>query len=276
MKGIRIESYTNEILKIKEILEEYEDLIQVGILHELIDDTPYKTENYLKYNQDNYNVVHNKKKLIDNCIKYYELNPSETGEKIDLFSVIRNRKSVRDYINKKIPFEDFSNIIFYSFGVKSTGRGAYDQKEYPFKYVNSQGGLNYLDLFLFINNVESVEQGLYYYDFIGNKICQMDNGNFRNFLNEIHFQNEFTIYANFVAVLVADLARVVPKYYKRAYRMAHVDTGIALSYLQIISEYQGVSSCIVAGYLEHILEDILNLSKSDYPVATCHLDIKAY
>ena len=64
MKGIRIESYTNEILKIKEILEEYEDLIQVGILHELIDDTPYKTENYLKYNQDNYNVVHNKKNLL--------------------------------------------------------------------------------------------------------------------------------------------------------------------------------------------------------------------
>ena len=53
----------------------------------------------------------------------------------------------------------------------------------------------------------------------------------------------------FVAI-VSDLSRIVPKYYKRAYRMVHVDAGIALSYLQIIGEYVGVSSCIVAGFLE--------------------------
>lgn len=275
MRGLRINKYLNEITKIREELQEHDDLNQVAILHELIDDTPYKTQDYYQYVHNEHYIVHNKKELIDNYIEHYELRPSEIGEIADLYSIIRNRNSVRDYLNKKMTFEEFSNIIYYSFGVKSVSRGAYDQRAYPFKFVNSQGGLNYLDLFLFINTIEGVEQGMYYYDFISNRICQIDYGNFRNTINEIHFQNEFAVYGNFIVVLVADLTRAVPKYYKRAYRMAHVDTGIVLSYMQIISEYQGISSCVIAGYLEHVLEEALNLNDHDYPIATMSFGYKS-
>lgn len=268
MQGKRISEYSEKINEMKEILAPFNDLEQVGILHEIIDDTPYKTGDYFKYFHDEYYIVHNKRDVIENSLKYYTLRPMEKFKPIDLFSVIKNRSSSRDYINKAIPFDVFSNIIYYSFGVKSIGRGAYGQKEYPFKFINSQGGLNYLDLFMFITNVEGVEQGLYYYDFINNRICQMDKGNYRYSINEINFQNEFTVYGSFLIVIVADLTRVVPKYYKRAYRMTHVDTGIALSYMQLISEYMGLSSCIVAGYLEHLLEKFLSLTKNDYPIGT--------
>ena len=123
-----------------------------------------------------------------------------------------------------------------------------------------------MDLYIIANSVEGIQSGLYYYDFINNEICMMDYGNLRGIIGDINYQNEFTQYSNFVAIMVADLSRVIPKYYKRAYRMAHVDTGIAASYMQLVAEAQGISSCVVAGYLEHKLEDLLELTENDYPI----------
>lgn len=267
-EGKRVEKFSEKIQSLKESLADHNDLEQVGILHELIDDTPYKTKNYMRYVHDEYHIVHNKPHIIERAKKVYTLQNTEKEIDENLFSLIKNRVSTRDYLNKTISFEDFSNIIHYSFGIKSVGRGAYDQKEFPFRYINSQGGLNYLDLYVFVSNVESIEQGLYYYDFINNKLCQIDYGNFRYSINEIHFQNEFAVYGNFTCLLVADLSRVVPKYYKRSYRMAHVDAGIALAYMQLISEYHSIASCIIAGYLEHIIEDMIDLTEDEYPIAT--------
>ena len=102
----------------------------------------------------------------------------------------------------------------------------------------------------------------------------MDHGNVRSVISRVNFQNEFSVYANFVAVVVSDLTRIVPKYYKRAYRMVHVDAGIAMAYMQMLGEYLGISSCIVAGFLENELERLLELSCDDYPIATMAFGVK--
>jgi len=49
--------------------------------------------------------------------------------------------------------------------------------------------------------------------------------------------------------------------------MAHVDAGIALSYMQLISQSLDLSSCIVVGFLEHLIDSALNLSQDDYPIS---------
>ncbi|MFA9555703.1 SagB family peptide dehydrogenase [Evansella sp. AB-rgal1] len=269
MEGTRIKEIPEHIQGMKEMMLEKSDIDQIKVVHEIIDDTPYKTKNYMKYMHDEYHIVHNKKQIIDNCIRKYKLRVNkEKLHKQDIFDVIENRHSLRDFDNRTVDFETFSNIIHFSFGVKYFGVGPYDQKQFPFKYTNSQGGLNYLDLFIFINNVEGVEKGLYYFDFIEDELCLVDHGNMRILINDTHFQNEFTVYSNFVCVIVADMERVVPKYYKRAYRFAHVDSGILLSYLQLLAEHHGLGSCAVAGYLEHKLEDILALGSNDYPIVS--------
>lgn len=274
MEGIRIEKYKKNIDSVKEIIAKYPDIEQIAILHELIDDTPYKTKNYMKYIHDEYYIRHNKNEIINNSNKFYLLDVKEDKNCKGIIDLIENRYSGRDYKNIPVKFDEFSQIIHYSMGLKYIGRGAYDQREFQFKYCNSQGGLNHLDLYIVINNVEGVEQGLYYYDFIGNKIHQIDKGNMRSLIGEINFQNEFSIYSSFTAIIVTDLSRVAHKYYKRSYRMAHVDAGILASYLQLISENNGISSCIIAGYLEHKLEKLLDLSESDYPILTMSFGYK--
>lgn len=267
MEGTRINELSEKLQSIKEQLIDVSDIDQVKVMHEMIDDTPYKTQNYMKYMHDEYHIEHNKKELIENSKVKYKLSVDKNKLcEEDVIQIISNRHSLRDFENKTIEFETFSNIIHYSFGVKYYGLGAYNQKRYPFKYTNTQGGLNYLDLYIIVNNVENIEKGLYYYDFINDEICLLDRGNMRPLINEINFQNEFTVYSNFVCFIVADMQRVVPKYYKRAYRFSHVDTGILAAYLQILAEYHGIGSCAVAGYLEHKLEKLIGLSSNEYPI----------
>lgn len=266
MEGTRINSHSEKIQQVKENLLDLTDMDQVQVIHEIIDDTPYKTKNYMKYLHDEYYIQHNKPEAINQSIAQYELDADRSYKPYkDLLSTVSERHSLRDFENKSIDFKTFSNIIYYSFGVKFYGLGAYNQKKYPFKYTNSQGGLNYLDLYIVVNQVDSLEQGLYYYDFMNNTLCLLDRGNMRPILNEINFQNEFSVYSNFVCFLVADMHRVVPKYYKRAYRFAHVDTGIVAAYLQLIAESYHVSSCAVAGFLEHKVEDLLGLNGEEFP-----------
>lgn len=267
MEGVSINEFAEEIQKLKEQFLDVADIDQIKIIHEVIDDTPYKTKDYEKYLHDEYYIKHNRSELIEKSTMKYKLNPDKNLlSEINLSRIIKERHSLRDYENKLVSYETFSNILHYSFGVKYFGFGAYNQRNYPIKYSNSQGGLNYLDLYIIVNNVDGIEQGLYYYDFINDEICLIDHGNMRLIVNEINFQNEFTVYSNFMCFIVADMERVVPKYYKRAYRFSHVDTGILFAYLQFIAECHGIGSCGVAGFLEHKLDDLLNLSSNEYPM----------
>lgn len=267
MQGTRINEMPNKLQEMKELLIDCSDMDQIKVVHEIVDDTPYKTKDYMKYMHDEYHIEHNRQEKILYSQEKYKLkaNPEKYSD-TTFVDVISQRTSLRDYKNKPIDFETFSNIIHYSFGVKNIGVGAYNKKEFPFKYSNSQGGLNYLDLYIVVHNVEGIKKGLYYYDFINDELCLMDEGNMRVLINEINFQNEFTVYGNFMCFIVADMDRVVPKYYKRAYRFSHVDSGILAAYLQLNAEYHQLGSCNVAGYLEHKLEDLLGLSSNEFPI----------
>lgn len=275
VEGVRQEKYRNEIKLIKDKLSKFEENEKVGILHEIFDDTPYKTRDYDKYSHDEYYIVHNKKQLIEEAGKKFKLKPKEMTKQ-SITSLIKHRKSLRDYSNKEVDFETFSTIIHYTFGLKNIESGIYNEKFFPFKYVNSQGGLNYLDMYIIVNGVEKVPDGLYYYDFLNNQICLIEQGHMRTILSEIHFANEFVAYGAFSCFIIADLSRVMPKYYKRAYRMAHVDSGIVIGYLQLLAEASGIHSCVVAGFLEHKLDKLLHLAANEIPIISVTFGEKYY
>lgn len=274
MEGIRINKYEDQIKEISNKIAHLPDIKQVAIIHEIIDDTPYKTKEYNKYFHDEYYISHNKEKIVNSNAKRIKLKPYDDMSDCDLKKIITDRYSIRDYKNEEVSFEQFSTILHYSFGKKRTARGAYDQREFPFKFINSAGGLNHLDLYVFVNKVTGIESGIYYYDFINDELIQIEHGNMRLIVKYVNYQNEFTVYSNFVVTIVSDLSRIVPKYYKRAYRMVHMDAGIATAYMQIIGEYLGISSCVVAGFLEHELEKLLSLTENDYPISTMSFGIK--
>ena len=45
--------------------------------------------------------------------------------------------------------------------------------------------------------------------------------------------------------------------------------------MQLIAENNKVSSCVIAGYLEHNIENLLNLMEDEYPIITISFGYKA-
>ncbi|HFE9852291.1 SagB/ThcOx family dehydrogenase [Enterococcus faecalis] len=266
-------------MKIEEMIDsiqldlvEYENMDVIRLIHELVDDTPYKTQNYDQYkvSEENYYIenINHKYKEAENSVKLASVTDNIVND------LLKKRKSVRDYSNEKITFNEFSTLLGTSFGLKETFMGAYSKREFPIKKTNSQGGLNFLDMYIFINDVESIESGIYYYNFLKHELIQIDYGNVRPIINKIHYQNEFTTYANMCVIFVADFKRVSWKYLRRSYRFAHVDTGIAAANLQLTAESLGLGSCIVAGYLENEVEKYLELGKDELSILSVSIGKK--
>lgn len=260
------EEITEQIEKIQKELSGNTTNEVIRIVHEVIDDTPFKTRNNEQYSiaEDEYYIKNTNIRFTSEDLRMQLKKVSHNN----ITQLLQNRQSVRDYSNKKITYSDMSTLMGVSFGLKETFKGAYSKKEFPVKTSNSQGGLNYLDLYLLINNVENIDSGIYYYDFLQHELVQLDYGNVRPIINKIHYQNEFTTYGNLLAIYVADFKRISWKYLRRSYRFAHVDAGIAVANLQLVTKSLGLGSCIVAGYLEHEIENYLELPKDEIPIVS--------
>lgn len=64
MEGIRLNKYGAELKNIEMQIATLSDIQQVAVLHEIIDDTPFKTQSYNKYQHDEYYIFHNKPVLL--------------------------------------------------------------------------------------------------------------------------------------------------------------------------------------------------------------------
>jgi len=253
-------------------LVEHESLDVIRIMHEVVDDTPYKTQNYEQYNlaEEEYYIEHT-------CPRYKDAEERIKLEQVSdnvIKDLLQRRNSTRDYSNETLTFKEFSTLVGTAFGLKQTFTGAYSRRDFPVKRTNSAGGINYIDMYIFINNVEGIAQGMYYYDFLQHDLVQIDHGNVRPIINKIHYQNEFTTYSNMCVMYVADFKRVAWKYLRRSYRFAHVDTGIAVANLQLTAESLGLGSCMVAGYLEHEVEKYLSLEEHELPILSMSIGKK--
>lgn len=95
---------------------------------------------------------------------------------MNVFDVIKNRRSIRSFSGQPINQEELSTILFYSGGVT----GEYQQIEgkphmnlyaYP-----SAGGLNPSQMYVFITNVDNINPGIYYYNPLENNLKVIKNG----------------------------------------------------------------------------------------------------
>lgn len=90
-------------------------------------------------------------KYFDEKYKRIKLTPVyEFQETENLIDVLNKRKSGRDYDSKqKLDFQEFSSIIYYSYGIKKYRSNAYNREYYPVSYSQSAGGLNPFNIYIY-------------------------------------------------------------------------------------------------------------------------------
>jgi len=177
---------------------------------------------------------------------------------ISLSDVISDRVSSRDYAYSTLSFNKICGILTEACGIR--GRiVAYNRPDVPLRNFPSAGGLQCIEIYIAVNDVENLSKGLYYYNSILNCFVQVETGNFRWRVAECCPQHDWLSGAAAVIFIAPNIGRLSWKYKHESYRLVHIDTGVVAENIHFVSTALGVGSCMLFGFIDDTVNQLLGL-----------------
>jgi SagB-type dehydrogenase family enzyme len=172
-----------------------------------------------------------------------------------LSTVISSRTSVRSFSPDPVQLEHLSYLLWCTQGVKKIIPG-----HATFRTVPSAGARHALETYLLINNVESLEPGLYRYCAIEHLLVRLPAEiTIADDITHACWDQGFikTCAATFIWTAVP--YRMTWRYGDRGYRYLHLDAGHVCQNLYLGAESIGCGTCAVAAFHDQSMNALLQL-----------------
>lgn len=180
--------------------------------------------------------------------------PSLPDRTKNLFDILKERRSRRDYRDQSITLEQLAILLWSIQGVIESGYG------YSLRTAPSAGARHPLETYLNLNRVEGQTPGLYrYLPFRHQLACLSDDPQLSHRLAKACLgQNIFnTCAVSFLWTAVIQRSRW--KYQQRAYRYIYLDAGHVCQNLYLACEALGLGCCAVAAFDDDAVNKILDV-----------------
>ncbi|WP_162264353.1 SagB/ThcOx family dehydrogenase [Legionella parisiensis] len=161
----------------------------------------------------------------------------------DTFTIIKNRRSFRQFSNQEISIDDFAGIIRQSFAPLGN----------PY---NVEGGSR-VELFVIVSRVKDLAQGVYRYIPEKAALEKIREGNFSKKIYQAGLSQELLERAAFVIAWSVDLSRIGLLHGERDYRYANLESGIGGETTYLAAQARGLGACSVGAFYDDELRDIL-------------------
>lgn len=238
-------------------MSEYEKVIE---LHQKLE----KVDNKKIQNAKHQKAPATEKEYIE-AKKIIKLKPAKVKKSLDIVQLLKRRESVRTYTKNTVSFSALSNILHYSRGIKTYRSNAYNLQKYPVSYSPSAGGLQPLDIYVYVSSVEGVEAGLYYYKPSEDSLVQLYGGRPELDLSQIYL-SDFPQYAPINLIITGNIQRFHWKYDDRGYRLLNVDCGILAENISLLAVAENLGSCMLAAYINEKVAEKLHLAETEVPL----------
>jgi SagB-type dehydrogenase family enzyme len=183
-------------------------------------------------------------------------SPKLKGEKT-LEETLAERRSIREYLDKEIPLEYLSQILWAAQGITSEWGG---------RTAPSAGALYPLEIYVVVKKVEDLENGVYHYIPQTHSLELIKLGNFSNDLAIAALGQGWVREAPVKLIVTAEFERTTSKYGERGIRYVYLEAGHAAQnvYLQVTALDLG---CVVVGaFHDSEVQNILSLPKNHEPI----------
>lgn len=194
--------------------------------------------------------------------KFYE----DDIEENEIISIIKKRKSIRDYSSKKISLSYLFKILKYTFGYRKYETGIYGFNKFPVSYTPSTGGLASISHYVVVRNVDGLKAGLYRYNRKDNVLDCISIGNWYYKIPKLLYESSFVQDSAFIIILYTEIYKLTWKYGERGYRFAHIDAGVIAQNMQLIAREYNIGSCMIAGYQDKEVRKTFNLNDTEIPM----------
>jgi SagB-type dehydrogenase family enzyme len=226
----------------------FEDETTLSLLYHL-NSEPWRNDD--AYRSANY---HQEFKEIDSPVARTTLPPAPDSP---LCRLIRRRRSCRAYLAQPMPISCVSALAAAAYGIVETARleggGSMLRRTVP-----SAGGLFPLELFVFLERVEGLSDGLYHYDVRGHTM-EFVRGVLTADLAPFLYPYPFIRDANLVFTVAAVFGRNQKKYGPRGYRYTLLEAGHLAQNICLRAIELGLATLCLGGFEDSRLNRVLGL-----------------
>ncbi len=185
--------------------------------------------------------------------KSIKLPDPEFNKDIRFWKVILNRQSIRKFKNEPITLNQLSLLLFGMTGLT---------RIYPqvaFRTVPSAGGLYPIEIYPMINNVESIEQGIYHYNIAKHCLELLKDGDFRGDVTKACLDQIMAYNSAINFIWTANIERSSWKYLQRCYRYIYIDAGHIGQNFYLIAEALGLGACTIGAIYDDELNNLISI-----------------
>jgi SagB-type dehydrogenase family enzyme len=181
-----------------------------------------------------------------------------------LEEAIEKRRSIRNYSTKPLSMAQLSQLLFAAQGV--TGK-MYDK---ALRTAPSAGALYPFEIYVVINNVRDVPQGIYHYLVLDHTLELVKAGDFSGKISDAGLEQDMLGAAGATFVLSAIFDRVRCKYGERGFRYAYIEAGHISQniYLQAVS--LGLGSVCAGAFLDERVNQLIGVDGYEEAVIYLH------
>ena len=179
-----------------------------------------------------------------------------------LSDVIKSRRSLRQYADKDLSFEELSYILW------ETGRVDHMDQGRVYKTFPTAGATNSSELYIYIHRVEHIESGIYLYvqDQHALAPVHMVDGIEEAVNNALLKQLRK---ANVVVFFTHVLPRVEYKYAFVGPKLVALEAGHACQNLSLVAEVIDAGVCAIAAYDQDAVDKLLKINGEDHFTVYC-------
>jgi SagB-type dehydrogenase family enzyme len=178
-------------------------------------------------------------------------NPEYKGMTVE--EAIKKRRSIRSYSTKPISEAQLSQLLFAAQGV--TGK----MHSKALRAAPSAGALYPFEIYIIVNNVKDLPQGIYHYSVLDHTLEMVKPGDFRRQITNAGLNQEMLGNAGVTFVLSAIFDRIRYKYGERGYRYVYMEAGHISQniYLQTVS--LGLGSVCVGAFSDEKVNKLIDV-----------------
>jgi len=177
-----------------------------------------------------------------------------------LYTLIRKRRSVRDYADRPIRAETLAWLLWAATGITRT------RPDWAFRSAPSAGALYPIETYLSIHRVEGVEPGIYHYAVGEHKLERLRAGSAAAEVAAAALDQPMCAQAAGVFIWTAVFARTLFEYGQRGYRYVYLDAGHIAQNLALAAVAAGLGSCPVAALYDDEANALLDIDGTEESV----------
>jgi SagB-type dehydrogenase family enzyme len=176
-----------------------------------------------------------------------ELPAFEPGKAMSLDKTLRQRKSIRDYQHRPASMGQLAYLLWASTGIQRV------EDSYEFRTAPSAGALYPIETYVVVNNVKTLEPGVYHYAIKSHQLELLQQRDLRRQIADAALGQGMCATAAAVFIWTAVFERCKWKYGQRAYRYIYLDAGHIAENFALAAVSLNLGTCeIGALYDDHI------------------------